>query len=119
VFLGIGALAAGLVVLLGLDRLPIAICVFKQLTGLPCPSCGSTRALGRLAHLDVWGALSLNPLFVVAGLGLLAWGVAELVLWTRGRTLDFEASPGVARLLRIAVVAALALNWAYLIAFNR
>lgn len=115
-FLGVGALAAGLVALLRLDRLPIAICVFKQLTGLPCPSCGSTRALARLALLDVWGALSMNPLFVVASLGLVVWGVAELVLWTRGTTLAFEASPGVARLLRFAAVAAVLVNWAYLIA---
>jgi hypothetical protein len=119
VFLGVGVLAGGLVALVPLDRLPIALCLFKQLTGLPCPSCGSTRALGRLAQFDVWGALSMNPLFVVAAFGLLAWGLAELALWARGRALDVAASPGALRALRLAALAAVGLNWAYLIAFGR
>ena len=41
-------------------------CVFRQLTGLQCPGCGSTRALHQLLHGHFLAAFTLNPLFVIA-----------------------------------------------------
>ena len=41
---GILVLAAAAVGLLHLDALPFTVCVFKLTTGLPCLTCGSTRA---------------------------------------------------------------------------
>lgn len=52
-------------------------CLFKALTGLPCPACGSTRSLLALLRGDWAGALALNPI----GLVLLAVMTA-LPLWT-------------------------------------
>ena len=37
------------------------ICLFRQLTGIPCPSCGSTRSVLSLLHGDLIGALIWNP----------------------------------------------------------
>ena len=37
------------------------ICLFKQITGIPCPSCGSTRSVLTLLHGDLIGALIWNP----------------------------------------------------------
>src|SRR5688572_19052319 len=45
-------------------------CPSITLFGLPCPSCGSTRALAALVELDFLRALTFNPL-VVFGLGFL------------------------------------------------
>ena len=41
-------------------------CVFRSLTGLSCPGCGSTRALHQLLHGHVATAFTLNPLLLVA-----------------------------------------------------
>lgn len=41
-------------------------CPFHAVTGLHCPGCGSLRGLHRLLHLDIAGALSMNPLMVAA-----------------------------------------------------
>ena len=41
-------------------------CIFREVTGLPCPSCGSTRAVLALARLDVARAMRLSPISVVA-----------------------------------------------------
>jgi hypothetical protein len=54
------ALAAALYLPLT-DMVPA--CVFRTVTGIPCPSCGITRSLVHLAHGDIAGSLILNPLF--------------------------------------------------------
>lgn len=121
IFAGIGALGAAAVGLLRLDRLPLPLCYVKAFTGVPCPTCGSTRALGRLFDLDVAGALAMNPLATTAAFGLVAWAGADLVLIARGRgrALGASVSPRLGFALRVAVVVAIALNWAYLVAAGR
>ena len=48
-------------------------CVFKQMTGMDCPGCGSTRAMHHLLHGRVAEAFKLNPiLFALMGVGVCA-----------------------------------------------
>ena len=57
-----------------------SFCPFLNLTSLPCPSCGMTRALAALLHGDFAAAMrwhAFAPLLLV--LALAAW------LWTLGR----------------------------------
>ena len=119
IFLGIGVLAAFAVAVLHLDRLPILICVFRATTGIPCLTCGATRALGELVSGDLAGALVMNPLATLAAFALVPWGIADLALMTRGRALALQVAPGGGRALRVMAVTALAANWAYLVAAGR
>lgn len=45
------------------------LCLFRSLTGLPCPFCGTTRSIGSILQGDFGSALGLNPLgfLVMAG----------------------------------------------------
>jgi hypothetical protein len=119
VFGGIGLLAAAAVRLLRLDRLPLTLCVFKGLTGLPCPTCGSTRTLGRLAALDFGGALSQNPVAAVAAVVVGAWALADLALLPRRRALGLEVAPRLGLALRWGALFLFLANWVYLVAAGR
>ncbi|MBI5514421.1 MAG: DUF2752 domain-containing protein [Deltaproteobacteria bacterium] len=67
--LSLGALGLGVAVLYqGLWARVPPLCLFRRLVGLPCPSCGMTRALAWLLHGDLSRAWALNP----AALPLLA-----------------------------------------------
>jgi hypothetical protein len=118
IFLGIGLGVAAVVKLLHLDGLPFYVCYFRAFTGWPCMTCGSTRALGALARLDLAGALAANPLAVVVGVTIGLWGLADLALAPSRRALSVEVSPALARALRVGVVLAVAANWIYLLPFR-
>lgn len=115
IFGAIGAMAAGLVAVVGLDRLPFPVCLVKAVSGLPCPSCGSTRALACLAHADLAGAFLMNPLAALAALAIAAWAVADLALLRGGRALSLEVRQDVVPVLRVAAVVAVLANWSYLV----
>jgi len=119
VFGGIGLMAAAAVWLLRLDRIPLTFCLFKAFTGLPCPTCGSTRALGRLFALDVAGALSMNPFTTVVAVVIAGWAVADLVLLPRRRALGLEVSPRLGFALRVGALLLFVANWVYLVAAGR
>jgi uncharacterized protein DUF2752 len=119
IFLACGLVVAAMVGVLHLDRLPGTFCAFKAVTGLPCMSCGTTRAFARLFSLDLPGAMTMNPLSAAVALTLVPWGLADLALLRRGRALALEISPAVAPLVRVTAVTLVFANWAYLIVAGR
>jgi len=61
------------------------VCIIRYVTGVPCPSCGSTRSAYSLLSGDLLSAIYINPLgIVVLGIMVLAplWIVFDL-LWKR------------------------------------
>jgi len=112
-------LAGAAVAVLHLDRLPIVLCAFKGLTGLPCPTCGSTRALGRLALFDLAGAVRMNPLATLVFALVAAWALVDLALLPWRRALSLEVDRQLAWRLRIAALVLFLANWVYLLAVRR
>lgn len=93
-------------------------CPFRSLTGVPCPTCGTTRALLALSQGQLGKALALNPmttgLLVFAGLAFVAWALAHA--WGVG------LPHGLASLerrwpwwLRVGVTLGLVANWAWVV----
>lgn len=117
---GAVALVAALAVRgLGLDRFAVPLCLFKNLTGLPCMTCGTTRTLALLGTGDLAGAFVMNPLMAFTGLALGVLAVADLMARAGGRALRFSASAPTAMALRIVVPALILVNWVYLLAMGR
>lgn len=94
-------------------RTPTA-CVFKRVTGYPCATCGSTRAVVKLARFDLAGAVALNPLMTALLIALPVW-IGLLLVRKRSRT--NAQSPRLSIRSRWIVVALIVLfaNWAYVI----
>jgi len=60
----------------GHERNPPTVCLVKAVTGIPCPSCGTTRALTGLVHGHIAESLLVNPFGLV-----LAGGLIVFPLW--------------------------------------
>jgi hypothetical protein len=89
-------------------------CSLRATTGIPCPTCGTTRAAIALLDGRLGDALAVNPLMTVAALALAA-ASAFAPLWVlSGRALPRPGNPP--RWLWLALAGALLANWAYLIA---
>jgi hypothetical protein len=115
-----GASVCLLGVALATPGIQLPRCVFKTLTGLPCPTCGVTRAVIALSRLDVGRALYMNPLAAVACVaGLIYLFYAAAVLALRLPRLRPAVSDVDARRLRILTVVTLAINWIWLIGTGR
>ena len=90
-----------------------SLCVFRTLTGLPCPTCGTTRATFAFARGDVLAGVLYNPFVVTAlaiGLTLCA------VQWGFGKRIEITLSPRIKRFGWGLVAVGFLTNWAYLIA---
>lgn len=72
------------------DTTGMSICPFKNLTGLPCPGCGMTRAFHFLVHGRVHEAVQHNPISVILFVSALVEIVNSLVgAARRGRPLFY------------------------------
>jgi hypothetical protein len=96
--------------------LPWPICMFHQLTGLPCFTCGMTRCAIQFFHGHFLAALKWNPLVFGLLCGVIAYDLyAVTSLATRAPRLRIAFDETQKKYLRIIVISALALNWIYLL----
>lgn len=106
----IGAMAAN-VVLERATGAGVPLCMFKRMTGVPCATCGSTRAAGALVQGRVLEAVEWNPLVVLGAGTIVVWAIVRLMRGPRPRPM----SGGVRAALWIGLIAAVAGNWWYVI----
>ena len=117
-----GIIYGGIAVLalIALRIMPIAkympACVFKGVTGIPCPTCGATRSALFLSHGDLPASLGMNPLFSIvllgAGFYFLYSTVAYLMNLPR---IIVTLSAYEQRVARIGIIVIVMANWTYLL----
>ena len=81
-------------------------CPIRYLTGIPCPGCGMSRALGCLLRLDFRGSLRCNPALLpclMAAFVLLNRETVVLARWDR-RVKDAVIAAGFGFTLAVYVV---------------
>ena len=98
-------------------QLPLPQCSFRTFTGVPCVTCGATRAGAALLEGDALTAWRLNPLVFVALTSVAVFDLYALaVLLARSRRLRVGLTAAPARWAVVAISGgAVVLNWIYLL----
>ncbi len=97
--------------------LPWPSCIFHDVTGLPCVTCGMTRCGIQFFQGHFLSALRWNPFVFAVFCCVVAFDAYALsIVIARTPRLRIHLSMQWAKtLLRISVITALALNWIYLL----
>jgi len=92
-------------------------CLFKAVTHLPCPSCGTTRALVLLMEGEVRGSLLVNPFGAVLGLMLIIvpiWILLDTIRKSNGFFRCYSLAERVLatnKWISASAIAVVLLNW--------
>ena len=103
--------------------LPVAVrprCLLKTWTGVPCCTCGATRALKALLHGHVAAALRLQPLVSVLAMAAILWmgyACAGALLGVPRVRVQITRREKTGLLVLAAVV--VGANWVYLVLDGR
>jgi hypothetical protein len=106
------AVLVGVFVLLKPADSEATVCVFRNVTGVPCPTCGSTRAALAAIEGRPIEAIVFNPLVTVAGALTIAWLVLRVGC---RRRIEFDLAPRQRTLVWIVIGVLFGANWVYVI----
>jgi len=98
---------------------PPTMCVFHELTGYPCLSCGATRAANALFEGDLFGMFYYNPLVVVFCAGLFFFSLFKLLEFIFRFKLILRLNRKTALGARLLLAVMVAANWLFLIVSGR
>jgi hypothetical protein len=94
-------------------------CIFHEITGFPCPTCGGTRSLIALSRLDLVSSLMYNPLVPLFAFGLIIFSLLFLIGAAAKRSLQIVLTDRGKRILRYSAMGLIAINWIFLIIAGR
>jgi hypothetical protein len=89
-------------------------CAFRTWTGVPCPTCGTTRAAVAFLGGNLMDAFLANPLATVAGLVFVA-GAPVAVFWVFGGLPVPRFPTPIPRWCRLGIIGVILVNWGYVI----
>ena len=90
-------------------------CPFHRLTGIPCPTCGSTRSGILLSQFRIMEAFLANPLFVLLCLGVAIWALTALVLRLAEKRMRIVPSAKSKTFMRYFLIGMIVVHWIFLI----
>ena len=96
--------------------LPFEVCPIHRLTGVPCPTCGMTRAVCFAVHGQWRRSLAFHPAGLIVAAGIVLWMLWAAAEAWRGRPLAERGRRNVTyALIGLTAVISLA-NWVRVLA---
>jgi len=96
--------------------LPRPVCLLREWTGIPCPTCGTTRLIEALLSRDLLGALAWNPLVFLILTAIAVWAGLSAARFAFGLpTWRVVLSPRERTGARVLAIAALVGGWAWVL----
>jgi len=89
-------------------------CIFRSVTGIPCPTCGTTRAATAFLEGNLLAAFAANPLAAAMGLLFVA-GAPIAALWAIARWPVPLLPTPLPVWMRVTAVVTIVVNWLYVI----
>jgi hypothetical protein len=94
-------------------------CVFHEITGFPCPTCGGTRSLIALSQFDLVSSFMYNPLVLLFAAGLIVFSTLFLIGAVTKKSFKIALTERWKKAIRYAVIALFVFNWLFLILVHR
>jgi hypothetical protein len=90
-------------------------CMFRMITGLPCPACGATHSGMYLSHFQISKAFSANPFFFLLYLALAVWGLNSFVGLVWGYNIGFALTEKEKQYMFRGLLSLMVANWLFMI----
>jgi len=92
------------------------LCIFKNVTGIPCPSCGTTRAMQLILQGKIIESLCMNPFgIIVAVLMTVApfWILYDVIVQKESFLFFYKKSEETIRIkwLSLVLIILVVINW--------
>lgn len=115
----IGCLVGGIVWIY--FSIPMPRCIFKLFTGIPCPTCGTTRCIMYILKGEIHKAFNINPLTFISILFIFIYNCYALitVVFRLPRLRDIVLSRRSKVAIRVFIILIFVSNWFYLICYLR
>jgi hypothetical protein len=97
------------------DLISLGRCSVKEILGVPCLTCGSTRATLELVSGQFLSAFLMQPLMISLYVALGIWGVTSFCVFVAGRSVDLAWTSQESRWIKISMVTLPIVNWWYLV----
>lgn len=91
------------------------VCRFKEITHIPCPTCGGTRSAFFLLKGMVGRSFLENPLLFLTGIFLSAFSLISIYSYIKNFKYKIIFNEKETKILKILLIGLFFLNWAYLI----
>lgn len=94
------------------------LCIFKNVTGIPCPSCGTTRAIQLILHGKIIESLYMNPFGIIVAVLMTAaplWILYDAITQKESFLFFYKKSEEAIRIkwLSIVLIILVLINWCW------
>ena len=98
------------------DKYHLTVCMIKNITGYPCPSCGTTRAIQLLVRGDFMASLQMNPFGIIVAIAMTIvpiWIAVDVILKRDTFFKGYKKTEAILRTpwLAIILILLVILNW--------